>query len=336
MSSLLPPNATASERALEGATARIDSAPVSVSELWRPDTCPALALPWLAWALSVDVWDATWSESVKRSVIAKSIEIHRHKGTVWAVREALRAGGYAEATLSEGFPRLNYDGSQLYDAGETYYGGSRWALFDVRADIGEDVGIDTASRLQLASLIDMAKPVSRHLRAITFTSTTSDTATISEAATMAAHDIHAEVLPWGVRYDGTVLHDSGRALAYDGTDTFAGGISYTMAVAGTRQYDNAWESTTLAARATATDQQSATMHYNGLADYDGLLDMGATTAPLRDAKMTITTRRHWLHNGRRTYGSGKEYDGDQAFDGVVDYTPQCTYAGIHIIQEVRV
>ena len=336
MSSLLPPNASASERALDEATSRVGAVPVAIADLWNPQTCPATALPWLAWALSVDVWDSAWSESVKRSVIAKSIEIHRHKGTVWAVREALRAGGYADATLSEGLPRLNYDGTQLYDAVETYYGGSRWALFDVRADLGEDVGVDVESRAQLSVLIDMAKPVSRHLRAITFTSTTSDTATISEAATMVAHDTQADVLPWGIRYDGTVLHDSGSVPVYDGAELFDGASDFTGFVVGDLLFDNAWESETLAGRVSATDQQASTVCYDGLTDYNGLLNMGSIRAPLYDAMMTVATKRHYLHNGRRTYGSGKDYDGTQVFNGAIDFAPQLTYAGIHTIQEVRV
>lgn len=336
MSSLLPPNASASERAIDEATARIGAVPVAVGDLWNPQTCPTPALPWLAWALSVDVWDSTWSEPVKRTVIAKSIEIHRRKGTVWAVREALRAGGYADATLSEGLPRLNYDGTQLYDAAETYYGGSRWALFDIHADLGEDVGVDAASRAQLSTLVDMAKPVSRHLRAITFTSTTSDTATISEAATMVAHDTHADLLPWGVRYDGAVLYDSGSVPVYDGAELFDGATDFTGFIAGDLLFDNAWEKETMAASMAATDQQAASVCYDGLTDYNGLLDLGATRLPIHDAMMTVTTKRHYLHNGRRTYGSGKDYDGAADFNGGVDYSPLVTYAGIHTIQEVRI
>ena len=89
-SHLLPPNATGAERALAEAVARVSSVPVPVGDLWNPQTCPAPVLPWLAWALSVDIWDAAWSEANKRAAIAESIAIHRRKGTVWASAEALR------------------------------------------------------------------------------------------------------------------------------------------------------------------------------------------------------------------------------------------------------
>jgi phage tail P2-like protein len=92
--SLLPYNATAPERALEGAAARVSDVPVLVRESWDPDTCPAALLPWLAWAFSVDKWDANWTEEQKRAAIKASVFVHRHKGTPAALQAALDALGY--------------------------------------------------------------------------------------------------------------------------------------------------------------------------------------------------------------------------------------------------
>lgn len=91
---LLPPNATAQERAQSEAITRISSVPILVRESWNPATCPASLLPWLAWALSVDEWDTTWTEQEKRDVIQNSLLVHRHKGTIGAVRRALAPLGY--------------------------------------------------------------------------------------------------------------------------------------------------------------------------------------------------------------------------------------------------
>ena len=102
MSSLLPPNATALETAIEAATARIADVPVPNASLWTPATCPAALLPWLAWALSVDEWDGTWPEARQRAVIAASVGVHRRKGTRGAVAAALAAAGY-ETELVEWF-----------------------------------------------------------------------------------------------------------------------------------------------------------------------------------------------------------------------------------------
>ena len=91
---LLPPNATAQERALSEAIARVSDVPLLVRESWNPDTCPAELLPWLAWAFSVDEWDTTWTEQEKRDVIKASVEVHKHKGTIGAIDRALKPLGY--------------------------------------------------------------------------------------------------------------------------------------------------------------------------------------------------------------------------------------------------
>lgn len=98
--SLLPPNATALERALEAPVgAAIGALPVPLRYLWKPEAIPSAVLPWLAWALSVDEWNDAWPETIKRAIIAKSIELHRIKGTPDAVRLALAALGYSNAKV---------------------------------------------------------------------------------------------------------------------------------------------------------------------------------------------------------------------------------------------
>lgn len=103
---LLPPNATALERALASVIARISDVPVPIGDLWNPARCPAPLLPWLAWALSVDEWDSSWTEDVQRAVIAASVEIHRHKGSLWSVRQALSLIGYGDCDITEGWQTM--------------------------------------------------------------------------------------------------------------------------------------------------------------------------------------------------------------------------------------
>ena len=88
-SSLLPPNATPLERGLEAGTTRLGAVEAPVAPLLDPWTCPIDLLPWLAWGLSVDSWDADWSEATKRAAVANSIELHRMKGTRRAVETVL-------------------------------------------------------------------------------------------------------------------------------------------------------------------------------------------------------------------------------------------------------
>lgn len=49
-SRLLPTGSSPLEVAAAKACAEIEKTPVSIRELWNPDTCPANLLPWLAWA----------------------------------------------------------------------------------------------------------------------------------------------------------------------------------------------------------------------------------------------------------------------------------------------
>lgn len=87
---LLPPNAFPIERALDAVeAAALDALPVPVGDVWSPTRCPAPLLPWLAWGVSIDIWDTNWPEQVKRDAIAGAIDEQRRKGTKRAVRNAL-------------------------------------------------------------------------------------------------------------------------------------------------------------------------------------------------------------------------------------------------------
>ncbi len=90
---LLPPNTSPVERAIEGATARLSDVPVPLRQLADPDTCPLALLPYLAWALSIDTWDSDWPEAVKRNRVRQAIDIQRRKGTASSVRDVVAGFG---------------------------------------------------------------------------------------------------------------------------------------------------------------------------------------------------------------------------------------------------
>jgi phage tail P2-like protein len=80
---------------MEATVARIGRVPSKViKEVWNPQTCPLAALPWLAQALGVSPWNPQWSEAQQRAAVASSIQVHRVKGTVGALKRALQAIGY--------------------------------------------------------------------------------------------------------------------------------------------------------------------------------------------------------------------------------------------------
>lgn len=89
---LLPANSSPLENTLDDIQAQREL-PVEIGKLWNPDTCPEALLPWLAWSLSVDKWDPVWDAKTKRNAIKASAKIHKHKGTVGAVKAALSSLG---------------------------------------------------------------------------------------------------------------------------------------------------------------------------------------------------------------------------------------------------
>lgn len=142
--SLLPPNATPEERSLSDGVARISDVPVTLRELWNPDTCPESLLPWLAWALSVDTWHADWSEEKKRQVIKSAIAVHRRKGTPYAVEEAFKAVNISARV--EEWPE---------------YGGDPYK-FKLAVDV-LDEGLDEAAYSTINQVISQTKNVRSHL-----------------------------------------------------------------------------------------------------------------------------------------------------------------------------
>lgn len=144
MRSLLPLNSTPLERAIEATFAEETLTPLRT--LYNPDTCPVHLLPHLAWAWSVDRWDPSWSEPVKRAAIKASFYIHAHKGTIGALRRVVEPLGYLIEivewfnTVPEGVP----------------------GTFALKVGV-LDTGITEEMYQELERLIDDAKPVSRHL-----------------------------------------------------------------------------------------------------------------------------------------------------------------------------
>ena len=102
---ILPPNATALEIALDLQSGRISDLPVLHHTAFNPWTCPESVLPYLAWALSVDVWDSSWPINRRRAVVAAALRVHRRKGTPGAVEDALQAVN-AAAQVIEWFDYL--------------------------------------------------------------------------------------------------------------------------------------------------------------------------------------------------------------------------------------
>lgn len=162
---LLPNNASAQERAMEAATARVSDVPVLVRESWNPTACPVALLPWLASAFSVDTWQSEWTEAQKRQTIRDSVFVHRHKGTIGAVKRALAALGFG-VQMQEWFNQT--------PAGTPF---TYRLLLEV-----DQVGISQADMVQIQDVVASTKNLRSHLDTVVPIVKTRDTVTVGAVA----------------------------------------------------------------------------------------------------------------------------------------------------------
>lgn len=144
MSNLLPASASTLERDVVDVIA--SSQPVGIRDIWNPDTCPPRFLPWLAHTFSVDRWDSDWTEAEKRAAVNAAFFVHKHKGTIAAIRGVVEPLGFLIDVLEwwEKTPKGDPHTFEL--------------VIGVR-----DKGITDAMYEQMVSLIYDAKPLRSEL-----------------------------------------------------------------------------------------------------------------------------------------------------------------------------
>ncbi|HCB1504102.1 TPA: phage tail protein I [Citrobacter freundii] len=189
---LLPPSASRMERVAARVCASLGEMPVPLRQLWNPWTCRADLLPYLAWAFSVDRWDESWAENVKRRVVQDAFYIHQHKGTTSAVRRVVEPFGFLIRII------------------EWWQTGEKPGTF--RLDIGvQDQGITEETYLELERLIGDAKPCSRHLVGMSINLQTSGPYFVG-AATYTGEEItiypyiNETIISGGTAYEGGAVH----------------------------------------------------------------------------------------------------------------------------------
>lgn len=124
------------------------------------DTVSADAIPFLAKQFDVLGYKGfrlANTELEQREIIKKSIELHRFKGTLWAVKEALKSIGFGEAVIEE-----HVEG--------------HWAKFRVTIDLGNRA-LNVLEIDDLVRMIKEYKNTRSHLADLSYTISFDDSIT---------------------------------------------------------------------------------------------------------------------------------------------------------------
>lgn len=102
---------------------------VYLVDLVKPNLLPVLADQFSM--LDEAAWLLAESADARRNLIKNAAELHRYKGTPWAIREVIRLLGFGEITLQEGLGNQVRDGSILRDGAHVHGDPASWPLYRV-------------------------------------------------------------------------------------------------------------------------------------------------------------------------------------------------------------
>lgn len=194
---------------------RLSGIPLDQLLVYFVDTVTAEALPFLAEqfnVLGIRGYAQAETDQDKRELIKRAIELHRYKGTPWAVREGLRSVGFKEAEIIEGVG-LDHNGTILRNGSQKYEGGNPFQ-FRVRLDLGETSGM-TAERLRMArQVINEYKNVRSHLFDIGFIITMDDFMTIDDPTSVEINGASEEEMLQNGSYNGSISFDGDESFMY--------------------------------------------------------------------------------------------------------------------------
>lgn len=181
---------------------RFDDVQLDALLVYLIDVVSEDALPYLAEQFDVLGYKGmrlATTTAQKREVIKRAIELHRFKGTVWAVKEALKTIGYPDAVLTE----------------HVQSGPHGWATFRILINAGNNP-ISAQAIEELVKMIDEYKNVRSHLLDISYLiSFDGDSITLSDES-----------------YEGPAVEDTddlfvGGDFRYNGLYTYNGDRNYS-------------------------------------------------------------------------------------------------------------
>ena len=136
----LLPSSISGDPKIQAAAASLDAELQDINDntklvliLSRSDELPEDVLDLLAWELHIDNWRAEAPIARKRLLVDGAILYHKTKGTVWAIKEAVKGEGYTDVIFDKS--------------------GGTWSEFDIEIETIDGAGFS----VDLISAINDAK-----------------------------------------------------------------------------------------------------------------------------------------------------------------------------------
>ncbi|QLG93393.1 phage tail protein [Pseudomonas yamanorum] len=107
----------------------LNSMLVYLVDLVKPALLPVLADQFSL--LDEAAWLLAESEEARRNLIKNSAELHRYKGTPWAIREVIRLLGFGEVVIQEGLNNQIRNGAITRNGTHVHGDPSAWPLYRV-------------------------------------------------------------------------------------------------------------------------------------------------------------------------------------------------------------
>ena len=97
------------------------------------DIAPADTLDFFAdhFSLYGDGWSFAETETEQRKLIKEAIEIHKHKGTPWAIKRVLKLLGYGDCQHIERTGFLEHNGTIKHNSKHRYGSGGNWTYYSL-------------------------------------------------------------------------------------------------------------------------------------------------------------------------------------------------------------
>lgn len=293
---LPPPLRDERGRALLALLDRWDTLPLENLLVYRFDGVPASALEALAWQFHVlgdEGWALAESEAGQRELVRRAIELHRRKGTPWAIREALRALGFVETVFDEGVA------SDPPQAGD-------WARYRALVYLGPDRGLAVVDRDRVARTIRAWAPARAHLVGLGFGVALEESVDTAEGFRVQARARFSDTVQWGrgvVPRDGSVSYAHGIARRHDGAVARDGSSRHRSWIEQGTAHSGERDRVRTAARVRPADRVQFTVYRDGSHAYAGALVHGANAAAVDGATLEARYRVHrngtWTRNGAR-------------------------------------